>query len=153
MTEPHTWEELELPVLHWVYEHAWAETGELRHLEQDHPSSVLPQFTDAQFDEALRRLSEYGLITGHRAEALVVWWNDLRVTAAGLRVLGEWPPVEAAIINVALARVLRALAGDLSDEDATAAKRAGSALSKMSGEVVLDVVADRLKSLGEDVVT
>jgi hypothetical protein len=152
MTDAHTWEDLELPVLRWVHERTWAQPGELKHLDEGHRSTELP-LTDAELDEALRRLSEYGLTTGQRDEALVVWWSNVRPTADGLRVLAEWPPVEAAAINVTLARVLRSLAGELGAEDATAAKRAGSALSKMSGEVVLDVVTDRLKSLGEDVVT
>jgi hypothetical protein len=56
-------------------------------------------------------------------------------------------------VNVTLARVLRALAGELDGEDATAARRAGSALSKMSGEVVLDVVKDRLQDLGGDLLS
>lgn len=151
MAEPPTWDDFELPVLSWVHEETWAQPGELKHLEPDHRSTELP-FTDAELDEALRRLSEHGLITGQRTEALVVWWNNIRPTVNGLRVLGEWPPVEAATINITLARVLRALSGELDPEDATAAKRAGSALSKMSGDVVFDVVTDRLKTLGEDVV-
>jgi hypothetical protein len=152
MNEPWSWEELERPVLRWVYECGWARTGQLDHLV-DKPSSILPHLNDRQFDEALRRLLDHGLVIGRRKEALVVWWDNVRVTANGLRVLGEWPPLEAAMVNVTLARVLRALAGDLDEEDATAAKRAGSALAKMSGEVVLDIVTDRVQELGGDLLS
>ncbi len=152
MDEGHTWEELELPVLRWVHQETWAHTGELQHLEAGHQSRLIPPFTDAVLDEALRRLDHYGLITGTRDEALVVWWKNIRLTSNGLRVLGEWPPVDAATVNVTLARVLRTLAGDLDEEAATATRRAGSALAKMSGDVVLDVVTDCMKTLGEDVV-
>jgi hypothetical protein len=151
MSTPQTWEELELPVLRWVHENAWAQPGELKHLG-DEPSATFPGLTNRIVDEALRRLQEHGLIDGQRAEALVVWWSNVRPTADGLRVLGEWPPVDAATVNVTLARVLRALAGDLDEPDATAARRAGSALSKMSGEVVLDIVKDRIQNLGEDLI-
>ena len=139
-------------MLQWVHESAWAQPGKLQHLEPGQRSEVLPQFTDAELDDALRRLSDHGLIEGQRTEALVVWWTNVRPTADGLRVLAEWPPLEAATINVTLARVLRALAGSLDEEEATAAKRAGAAVSKMSGDVVLDVVQERLKKLGEDIV-
>lgn len=149
MSGQHTWETLELPVLEWVHASEWAQTGELEHLSEKR-STLLPQFTDRELDDALRRLRDHGLIDGQRAEALVVWWTNVRPTADGLRVLGEWPPVEAATVNVTLARVLRALAGGLDDEDATAARRAGSALSKMSGDVVLDAIKELGKDVGKD---
>jgi len=152
MSTSRTWDELELPVLQWVHEQTWAQPGELHHLGDD-GSVALPQFSEAQVDEALLRLLEYGLIAGKRDEALVVWWSNVRPTANGLRVLAEWPPVEAAAINDTLARILRAIAGDLNDDDATATRRAGSALSKMSSGVVMDIVTDRLKALGEDAVS
>ena len=77
-------------------------------------------------------------------------WNALRPTANGLRVLGEWPPAEGATLNVALARILRALADSdqLSDkEDKTAARRAAGTVARTAGEVVLDVVKDEMARL------
>jgi hypothetical protein len=152
MTEPQTWEELEWPVLRWAHDSVWAQTGGLEHLS-DKRSTVLPSLTDRQLDDALRRLADHGLIVGERTEALTVWWTKVRPTADGLRVLGEWPPVEAATLNVTLARVLRTLAGDLDEETATATKRAASTLSRMSGEVVLDVVKERIQSGGGDLIS
>jgi hypothetical protein len=152
MCKPHSWEDLELPVLRWVYESGWAQTDQLEHLTEKQ-STVLAGLTDRQLDEALRRLRDHGLVVGHRTESLVVYWTNVRVTADGLRVLGEWPPVEAATVNITLARVLRALADDLNKEDATATKAAGGALAKMSGEVVRDIVADRLQDLGGGLVS
>jgi DNA-binding PadR family transcriptional regulator len=106
---------------------------------------------ESQLDEALRRLKQHGLIAGERGETIgFAFWMQLRVTADGLRVLGEWPPAEGGAINDALALVLRHLAPELPEDDATAARRAGSALAKMSAATVLDVVKDQAQRLGED---
>jgi hypothetical protein len=68
-------------------------------------------------------LQQHGLVAGAGPVATNAYercyerWERLRPTAAGLRVLGEWPPAEDAAVNVALARVLRGLAdtGDVDD--------------------------------------
>jgi len=104
MSTSRAWDELELPVLQWVHEHTWAQPGKLHHLG-DERSVALPQFSEAQVDEALLRLREYGFIVGQRDEAQVVWWKNVRPTANGLRVLAEWPPVAAAAVNDTLARI------------------------------------------------
>jgi hypothetical protein len=144
---PLTWEELELPVLRWVLE---SRQDQLE-LSSDRASSeVASDLSDPEVDDALMRLERHGLVAGSRHEGSgTTWWTQLRPTADGLRVLGEWPPAEAATVNVALAQILRALAAELPDKEAaTAARRGASALSKMSGEVVLDVVKGELRRLG-----
>jgi hypothetical protein len=145
-----TWEELELPVLRWLLE---SRQDQLELFWDRTSSEVTDALSDRQVDDALMRLKRHGLIAGGRHEASgTSFWTQLRPTADGLRVLGEWPPVEAATVNVALAQILRTLAAELPDEErATAARRAGSALSKMSGEVVLDVVKGELRRLGGEV--
>jgi hypothetical protein len=149
VTEPLTWEQLELPVLRWVV----ASGQDQLDLQRGESSSVLaPALTDDQVDDALLRLKRHGMISGEPGEGSgTSWWTGLRPRPDGLRVLGEWPPVEAATLNVALARALRQLAGELPDQtEATAVRRAGGALSKMSGEVVLDVVKVEAKRLGAE---
>lgn len=148
------WEDLDLPALRWVHaappeEAGGVSTGDLH--SGDSPAEVLPELMESQLDEALRRLKQHGLIAGERGETIgFAFWMQLRVTADGLRVLGEWPPAEGAAINDALALVLRHLAPELPEDDATAARRAGSALAKMSAATVLDVVKDQAQRLGED---
>jgi hypothetical protein len=148
------WEDLELPALRWVHaapaeDAGGVSTGDLR--RGDSPAAVLPELTESQLDEALRRLEQHGLIAGERGETFgFAFWMQLRVTADGLRVLGEWPPAEGAAINDALAFVLRRLAPEFPEEDATATRRAGSALAKMSAATVVDVLKDQAHRLGED---
>jgi hypothetical protein len=150
-----TWEELELPALLWVHTAApgpagYVETGDLH--RGDDLAEAVPELTELQLDDALYRLQRHGLIEGDRGETSdLVFWTGLRPTANGLRVLGEWPPVENAAINGALVKLLRALAADLPAEEATATRRAGSALSKMSADVLLDVMKDQAARLGEDI--
>jgi hypothetical protein len=148
------WEDLELPALHWLHtsppeDVGGVSTGEM-HLGGENAAEVLPELTDSQVDQALRRLAQHGLIVGERGETShLVYWVHLRLTANGLRVLGEWPPAEGAAINDALAAVLRQLAPELPDDDATAARRAGSALAKMSAGAVYDVLKEEAQRFGE----
>lgn len=61
---------------------------------------------------------------------------------------GEWPPVDGAALNDALALMLRRLAEDLPDNEATATRRAGSALGKMTAETVWDTVKGEARRAG-----
>jgi hypothetical protein len=78
-------------------------------------------------------------------------WSGVRPTADGLRVLGEWPPDDAASVNAAIAHILREMAGspELTDEQKTAARRAASTVTNLSGAVVLDVMKDEIARLAE----
>jgi len=148
------WDDLELPALRWIHETppedtGGVDTGDLHH--GNNPAAVLPELTESQLDQALRRLEQHGLVVGHRGEASgLAFWMQLRVTANGLRVRGEWPPAEGTTINEALVAVLRRLAPELPEEDATAARRAGSTVAKMSAGAVLDAVKEQAQRLGED---
>lgn len=149
-----TWDDLELPALRWIHmappqDAGGVSTGDLG--RGDSPAEVLRELTESQLDEALRRLRQHGLIAGKRGETVgFAFWMQLRVTADGLRVLGEWPPAAGAAVNEALAAVLRRLAPELPEEDASAARRAGSALAKLSAGTVLDVLKNQAQQFGED---
>ena len=80
------------------------------------------------------------------------FWMRLRLTADGLRILGEWPPTEGAIINQPLAAVRAPpLAPELPDDDATASPTIQErAVAKMSAATVLDVFKDQARRLRED---
>jgi hypothetical protein len=113
---------------------------------------AIPGLTESQVAEAVARLEEHGLVAGSSSPTMGhARWSSLRPTAKGLRVLGEWPPADAATVNVALAHILRAVAGseELPEEDETAARRAAEAIESFSGDVVLDVVkAEVAKFIG-----
>jgi len=142
------WEELEQPILRWAAEH---ESESLDFTWGESTSPLAPELADTQVDDGLLRLKQHGLVEGHRWEGSgASGWSQLRVTADALRVLGEWPPVEATSVHDALILVLRELADSLPDEkEATATRRAGSALGKMSRTAVWDSVKAKLRSGGE----
>jgi len=149
MAQSLPWEELELPVLEWVFG-LGHDDGAMLERSGDAGRTV-DGLTDAQVDDALRRLIGAGLIAGRRQETSdLFYWTGLRPAADGLRVLGEWPPREEAAVNAALEQVLRRLAEDLPDDDRSAARRAGSAVSKMSDQTVLDTVKGELRRLGTE---
>jgi hypothetical protein len=144
-----TWAQHELPVLRWVLEQGLEGTGQLPHKSEE-PFPAIPTLTQPQVAEAIRRLVEHGLVAGSSSTTIgYEMWYRLRPTADGLRVLGEWPPAEAATVNVALARILRALAGsdELSETEKSAARRAAGTIANTAGDVVLDVVKDEMARL------
>ena len=63
---------------------------------------------------------------------------------------GEWPPAEGATINDTLAAILRRLAPELPEEDASVARRGGSTVAKMSAGAVFDAIKEEAQRLGED---
>lgn len=144
-----TWEELELPVLHWVLEHGDEGTGLLRYKTEERFAGI-PSLVEPQVRDAIKVLEQAGLVVGpSSATTDYERWPWLRPTADGLRLLGEWPPTEAATVNSALAHILRALADreELSDSDRDATKRAATTVANTSGEVVLDVVKSEMTRL------
>jgi hypothetical protein len=147
------WEDFELPILRWVFEGSDGTTGELAHDGRE-PSVVGTDITEAQLEEGLSRLLEFGLIDGARsATNTYTRWRNLRVTADGLRVLGEWPPTEVGAVNLAVARVLRGLVDQAPPEDQTAVRRAAGSISRVAGDVVLDAAKGELRHLGGELST
>jgi hypothetical protein len=148
MTE--TWEQLEAPVLRWVLEHGDRGTPQLPYRGQE-PFEGIPELTESQVADALKRLTQYDLVAGVGPVATNAYerWERLRPTADGLRVLGEWPPAEGAAVNVALARILRGFAetDEVDDEERSAARRAAGTLSQMAGDVVMDVAQEEMRRL------
>ena len=145
-----TWEELELPVLRWALEHGDDGTGDLTYGSTE-PFARIPELTEAQVAEAIKRLQQHGLMAGDEpfATSSSEEWSSLRPSAHGLRVLGEWPPAEGAAVNVALARILRALADSdqVQEPDKMATRRAAGTLANTAGEVVMDVVKAEMTKL------
>jgi hypothetical protein len=141
-----SWDELEGPVLRWALTDG-GDTGVLP-FDGDETFAPIPGLTKSQVADAIARLVEYGVIASATSSSTMGYrmWFGVRPTANGLRVLGEWPPADAATINVALARILRALASsdELSEPEQSAARRAAGTIARTSGDVVLDVVKDEM---------
>ncbi len=71
-----------------------------------------------QVDEALKRLHSYGLIVGERgATTHYAYWSQLRVTADGLILLGQWPDLDRVASAQGLTVLLSELAGEATDPD------------------------------------
>ncbi|MHB8696184.1 MAG: hypothetical protein ACYDHH_33650 [Solirubrobacteraceae bacterium] len=84
-----TWEELELPVMRWVLEHGDDGTGDLASDSSERFVGI-PELTESQVAEALKRLQQHRLVTGNGPNPTFgnEEWLELRPTADGLRVLG-----------------------------------------------------------------
>ena len=115
------------------------------------PFAGIPGLTEAQAAEATKRLQQHRLVTSDTLTTTNSYddWYAVRPTADGLRVLGEWPPAEGAPVNVALARILRALADrdQVPEQDRTATRRAAGTLASIAGEVVKDVAQQEMRRL------
>jgi hypothetical protein len=59
------------------------------------PSELVPAATGRDVDDVLLDAQRQGMLEGDRGEGdgSVAWWSRLRLTAAGLHALGQWPPV------------------------------------------------------------
>lgn len=151
-----TWNELELPVLRWILDRGQGGTGQLAYRSTE-PFASIPEPTEPQVAEAIKRLEQHGLVSSVGPVATNAYedWLRLRPTADGLRVLGEWPPAEGATVNVALARILRALADseEMPAEDKTATRRAAGTLVSTAGDVVMDVVTSEMGRLATEAAT
>ena len=57
-------------------------------------SELVAELSGRAVDEVLLEASERGLLVGDRGEGdgSVCWWSRVRLTATGLRWLGQWPP-------------------------------------------------------------
>ncbi len=138
-------------MLQWVHELFPDDTASFSRSEA---SESFPHLTGAQVDDALRRLYGHGLIEGKPQETSgLFYWTWLRPTGDGLRVLGEWPPAEETALNDVLAEVLRRLADDLPEEDATATRRAGSSARKFSKQALMDLGKAEAQWLAREAVT
>ncbi len=146
-----TWEELELPVLRWVLAEGEAATSELG-LGSGEPFAALPTLTQAQVEEALTQLEEHCLVVAlsPRVETSdYSAWPRLRVSANGLRVLGEWPPYDSATLQRALVDLLRGFADELPEEEAQPVRRAAGGIARFAHGVVTDAAQGELRRLGK----
>jgi hypothetical protein len=143
------WETLERPALQWVLAQPRKQTDWLTHDSDDY-AAVVPELTQAQLNEALHRLCQAGLITGPGpAEGSgATTWMNMRVTADGLRALGEWPfDLEMTVASL-LAEMLDGLAEEGDRSSASRIKRASGSVMRFGDELVRVELRQVGKELG-----
>jgi hypothetical protein len=149
-----TWDDVDFPVLRWVFEASRVEEAESGDLGHDSDElSVVAGVSKRDLHAGLSRLHDYGLVEGiNDATFAFQFWVRLRPTAQGLRVLGEWPPASAAEMNDAVVLMLRELAEQSDDPDEQKVyRRAAGAVGKFGASVVLETAKGELRRLGGDV--
>jgi hypothetical protein len=121
-------------------------------LRQPEPFKAVPGLTSREVQESLLRLRSHGLIDGMESPAMGnSTWSRLRVTAAGLIVMGEWPDLDRVATAASLHRLLRALSKDAPEGDQAALKRAAGVVARTADEVLRGTAADVAGSVGEEV--
>jgi hypothetical protein len=149
------WDEVDEPVLRWVFSLPPSLSMELHTLElrEPEPFEPIPGLDSRQIHDALSRLVSHGFVDGRESAAMQSsTWNALRVTAQGLIVLGQWPDLDRVASAAAIHRLLTALAEDAPVEERSALKRAAGAVSRTAAEVITGTVTDVARAAGREVV-
>lgn len=144
---------MELPVLRWVLAEGDGATGELGHGSGE-PFAGLPDVTQAEVED-VTRLEEHALVVALNARVETsdyIEWPRLRVSADGLRVLGEWPPHDSATLQQALVAALTHFADEVSEEEARPVRRMAGGIARFAHGVVADATQGELRRLGSEAV-
>jgi hypothetical protein len=148
--EQSDWERAALPTLRWVRDKPW---GYNWRFDRDEPAEFVRGLSGTELDAALRRLENAGLIVGRRSETIgyFQWWQ-LRPTADGLRVLGDWPPDPRSTLDQVLVRLLQTLGDEAeTEEEAKWYRRAAGSVARFGSNVVADVVKGEVRRLGGEI--
>ena len=147
------WERVDERVLRWVFglpstlEHIMYTL----HEREPVPDDEVPGLDSREINESLHRLESHGLIDGTpHPTSHDTSWTQLRITAPGLRVLGEWPDLDLVASAATFHHVLRRLAEDAPDEEKSALVRAAGTISRTAEAVVQDTVTSIAGSLGKE---
>lgn len=155
-TETTLWERVDRKVLEWV--HALPPTLERTMAEWDtQPPETfddLPEVDGAELHASLQRLRGHGLIDGDGQEALGgnVCWLNLRVTAEGLILLGEWPDIDRMASAAGLHRLLTALSTSAPEEERGPLKRTAGLLGRTADDVLRGTLNDVAGAAGKEAV-
>lgn len=149
------WDEIDDRVLRWVLDRDadsdWqGRTENLVFRPEPESQAAFRGDLDArQVDEALTRLYGHGLIAGDRgATAHYAYWSQLRLTAHGLILLGEWPDLDRVASAEGLAVPLTELADEASNaEDTKALRQTAGAIGRLGEGIVNSTVASVGKEL------
>jgi hypothetical protein len=148
------WDRVDEPILRWVAGLGPVLESDVQldlELREPEPFEGVPGLTSADVQQSLRRLRSHGLIGGDEAAAMQSSsWTRLRVTAAGLVLLGEWPDLDRVASAASLHRLLRALSDDAPKDDRTALRRAAGVVAKYGDEVLRGTAADVAGAAAEE---
>jgi hypothetical protein len=153
MTAATLWDRVDGPILRWV-----ASLGSLDspaqldlELREPVPFEGIAGVNSLDVQQSLTRLLSHGLIDGREFAAMQnSTWSDLRVTAAGLIVLGEWPDLDRVASAASFHRLLRALSDNAPDTDRTALRHAAGVVARYGDEVLRGTAADVAGAAGRE---
>ena len=151
-----TWDEVDEVVLRWLLAQDaspdWAgRTGNLVFRPAPEPQPAFAGELDGrQVDEALTRLQGYGLIVGDRgATTHYAHWSELRLTADGLILLGQWPDLARVSSAQGLTVLLAELANGAEDpDDRKALRQTAGAIGRLGEGIVNSTVESLGSELG-----
>jgi hypothetical protein len=116
------------------------------------PPDEVPGVNSEEMGGALIRLEDHGLIAGRRQETIgYAYWSGLRVTASGMRVLGEWPDLDRLTTAVGLKLLIYELAeaaGDVNDQGAL--RRLVGVIGEVGEGVALNTLNGAAGALGDE---
>ena len=141
------WEAIDRPVLAWIKDQPL--DVEWQFNRGDEPSDEIPSISNDELDLSLRRLMESELVVGKRYETSGFYaWTHLRISAGGLRILGEWPPVQGADVSHLLCLMLEELAEDAPEGEARWYRRAAGAVTRFGTAVLTNVLMSEARRGG-----
>jgi hypothetical protein len=115
------------------------------------PDDDLPGLSSLEVHESLERLESYGLVDGRTSSAMAnTTWTNLRVTALGLIILGEWPDLDRVATAASVHLLLRALAEEAPESEKSALRRAAGVVGRTGDDIVRGTVADLAKTAGRE---
>ncbi|HEV8452350.1 MAG TPA: hypothetical protein VGQ45_13030 [Gaiellales bacterium] len=152
------WSRVDEPILRWV---ASSLPSQLRGYRIDYPVTEadfdvsLPGISGLDAEASFTRLLGAGLIEAsdrsgtmgpQRKDILA----DLRVTAEGLVLLGEWPDMERIATAAGIHHLLRAVADQAPEDQRTALRRAAGLVGRTVDGVVRDTLLETAGAAGGD---
>jgi hypothetical protein len=148
------WDRVDEPILRWVASLGSVMGSDTRldlELREPEPFEAVPGLTSREVQESLLRLRSHRLIDGTESAAFGnSTWSRLRVTAAGLIVMGEWPDLDRVATAASLHQLLRALSEDAPEEDQNALRRAAGVVARTADDVLRGTAADVAGAMGEE---
>jgi hypothetical protein len=147
------WDRVDEPILRWVASLGSVDSPTQLELElrEPEPFEGVPGLTSRDVQQSLMRLRSHGLIDASEFAAMQSsTWTGLRVTAAGLIVLGEWPDLDRVASAASLHRLLRALSDDAPEAERTALRRAAGVVARYGDAVLHGTAADVAGAAGTE---
>jgi hypothetical protein len=150
------WSKVDEPILRWVASlpstlRPYRVEYVVRAAEFDH---ALPGVTGVEAEASLTRLLGAGLIAGTRGGTMGPdykdIWSDLRVTASGLVVLGEWPDMDRIATATGIHHLLRAVSEQAPREQRAGLRRAAGLVGRTIDGVVRDALLETAGAVGGD---